>query len=1819
MIATQNRIKSKAPKASASPAGTAAESNWSANSDLQPPGLQTSAFYAAGPIHALSAPVQASAAPVQYRCADCEDDINTENASSAAQTREDSIESPVQSKCGDCAEEPVQLWDCTEYNEPTCVQTKENTSELPVEPECKDCAEESVQLWNCTEYNKPTCVQTKEAAPELPVQSKCTACEAEKQVQNRGAQVRNTQMVRHAARSGLRNANQPLPHGERIQAAFGHHDVSHVRTSVGGSAGIANRRMGALAFTSGDRIGFRDAPSLRLAAHEATHVVQQREGLDLPGNVGRSGDRWERHADRVADAVASGRSAEAVLDEVAKPEAPSGGVGGGEASTPQAPAQAVQQQITSRASRLFDPSPGPAEVPEPAEEGGEELPEEAPGEPESKDRNEEESVLDAAKEGDSEAPPGVPADGAASVGGSSPASSVGATPAAGAAGPPASGPATGESPAPAPAEGNGNQAPETAAPGAEASGRNINAPCYRANVPPPPSNAPKPSSDNRGSEPEEQPLVTFGPWPDEVDRCDAEKVMTEGGQQTPAGLGVGEGPAADGGAAAGTTPVAAAGAESGGTSATATEEGAPSGNREVKAMSRAATKTADQSMTLTRAMDGQIARAEGERDAAVKDSFASTRDLGRVLARSQSLESGVAFPDAAGPQQFEARQAAIAETRDFMDRAAAQIAAAAAFAQEEVPKTLGATAESTKAGIQAAIETEKTAISDRIAQARAQARTGAAAARAHVNAEYATNAAVIESMTSAAIAALDATYTKSLDQVDEKETGGLEDVNSRFATGRTQHEAKGPEYADKAIKRGQKHVEAYEGCKVHPKTGVNYGDDGFWDGCLNVRRARAQQDAACKTAAGYKETFLRTAIKKGYDLIALRRKYRCAVIAGARQVNKTLDDTHNTVVSGLESGRMQALQGIAMARDENLAAVNSALAATLTSLSVQEFSQRQAVNDAGYLKQLAVEQLAHAGTAGLSRGISAAMDSLEQTLKTLSERFAQGDIPEPAALARSLAVTEASLAGGMGTLLGKMEENAQQAEAKIGEMGSAANEALLLITTENDELSDQAESGFAQQMDSLKAGASEAIGRLTANQVEQALKAMIEGTVSMVQAVAGFDKALGTIGGNVDGAIANSLQELNQDLTAKLGELDGQITTEAWKAAEKEQPAWKSVVAIVLIIVVIIAAAVISIVTLGAGASLFAVILVGALVGAVSGGLIQLINNWASGEAWHKGLAQAMIMGAIGGAIGGGLGYAGGALAAGAAQAGARAVTQLAITVGADLLSEGLTQTFGYVVFGQEFNWQGFVMAGAMSGVSFRAHPGGARPGVTTARAAGGAAGRRAAVTQVAGGAAVGFGVEYITSKIKGEKFDATKATSAAASGAVGARMARRGAAAGPAPEPTTRLGRAAERFRTFDPGGVGARLETRLQGLGGRLAGRPPEVGVPAGTRPPAAEETPTTRPPGEETTAARPAEEPSIATGRRPIDADTAAELVGPAKRMNEQDLIDATTTRQKVGDSEHDHRISREGPEICTACNRTKGHIENMLEGLPEGPLRTRGKALQKLVEDVETRLAQGKSGVDMINDSARIAKEFRAFAAEHPSIKRTLEDPRLFSTSGPVGKEVPTSTHLKDLDADVVRTKTIAASDFRSVPMVKGDQAIYVLRDKKSGAVLKVGIAKDNLRRVTQYSNAGKKLNLELELDVAIVQPRGGKTIRDIETSLRNRLEGEGHILPWDNYPSGRLGRSDRGTPFVHPVGKNLIWDEHGNLVQKGTGKAPPRTMRGSSSPEEVAQLLHEGLSVPEIAKRKGVHVSTVYEWRKKWATEIDEATERIKVGEQAIIP
>jgi hypothetical protein len=132
--------------------------------------------------------------------------------------------------------------------------------------------------------------------------------------------------VHSAAALGTSGPTTELPHRDAIQRAFGRHDITHVKAHLGGAAEAGAAAMGADAFATGDRVAFGAPPDLRTAAHEATHVVQQRSGVQLDGGVGEAADPYEQHADEVAALVVQGQSAEALLDQHA-----GGGTRGGAA------------------------------------------------------------------------------------------------------------------------------------------------------------------------------------------------------------------------------------------------------------------------------------------------------------------------------------------------------------------------------------------------------------------------------------------------------------------------------------------------------------------------------------------------------------------------------------------------------------------------------------------------------------------------------------------------------------------------------------------------------------------------------------------------------------------------------------------------------------------------------------------------------------------------------------------------------------------------------------------------------------------------------------------------------------------------------------------------------------------------------------------------------------------------------------------------------------------------------------------------------------------------------------------------------------------------------------------------------------------------------------------------------------------------------------------------------------------------------------------------------------------------------------------------
>ncbi|HET9627514.1 MAG TPA: DUF4157 domain-containing protein [Kofleriaceae bacterium] len=102
-----------------------------------------------------------------------------------------------------------------------------------------------------------------------------------------------------------------------IQQLFGRHNISSVQAHTGPEAAASAQAMGAQAYASGDHVVLGPHADLHTVAHEAAHVVQQRGGVQLKGGVGEVGDRYEQHADVVADAVVQGKSVESLLGQMA--------------------------------------------------------------------------------------------------------------------------------------------------------------------------------------------------------------------------------------------------------------------------------------------------------------------------------------------------------------------------------------------------------------------------------------------------------------------------------------------------------------------------------------------------------------------------------------------------------------------------------------------------------------------------------------------------------------------------------------------------------------------------------------------------------------------------------------------------------------------------------------------------------------------------------------------------------------------------------------------------------------------------------------------------------------------------------------------------------------------------------------------------------------------------------------------------------------------------------------------------------------------------------------------------------------------------------------------------------------------------------------------------------------------------------------------------------------------------------------------------------------------------------------------------------------
>lgn len=111
------------------------------------------------------------------------------------------------------------------------------------------------------------------------------------------------------AAAGLGGGGGALPYREELELSLGV-SLAGVRAHTDADARSAASRLGARGYASGSHVAFDTAtPSMKLVAHEVTHVLQQRRGVHLEGGVGHPNDRYEREAERVGERVEAGLGA----------------------------------------------------------------------------------------------------------------------------------------------------------------------------------------------------------------------------------------------------------------------------------------------------------------------------------------------------------------------------------------------------------------------------------------------------------------------------------------------------------------------------------------------------------------------------------------------------------------------------------------------------------------------------------------------------------------------------------------------------------------------------------------------------------------------------------------------------------------------------------------------------------------------------------------------------------------------------------------------------------------------------------------------------------------------------------------------------------------------------------------------------------------------------------------------------------------------------------------------------------------------------------------------------------------------------------------------------------------------------------------------------------------------------------------------------------------------------------------------------------------------------------------------------------------------
>lgn len=505
-------------------------------------------------------------------------------------------------------------------------------------------------------------------------------------------------------------------------------------------------------------------------------------------------------------------------------------------------------------------------------------------------------------------------------------------------------------------------------------------------------------------------------------------------------------------------------------------------------------------------------------------------------------------------------------------------------------------------------------------------------ARADVAQGYADSTDRIRSAAQQARNELDQTRAKQK-KAHQSAQAGIDGLIAQHITNAIQGaQEAAKEAADAARKKGGAAATAYDAQPLPDasrwqkiKNGGNYEK--------NKRSARVK--AAQDTGNAYAETFLQRAQDVTAKIEESKAEFTEEFSNLAKKGESDLAGLHSASLTQIDRVEASALNAAKQHRNATLQAIRKMETQGLGDLAKLHTTQESALTEHEARSRAQLADLEAQSTQVLTASLDDALLNIEQLRAQMQQLVAEQDFSSQkevdllfdrsednlSALGQSLDAAEVE---GFQGLKQNFDQALEQANTGFSELISNASENISGLHGQHSTALGELQSSFTKGLSDLELKQTENNGQ-TLQTADQEMAKVTEGFTEVRDE---FLKELSAYG-------STSTQNLKDEFTKELSELDAKIEAEAEAAAKKVQPNWKKVVAgaIKVAIAVAVSAAIGALIASGAG---IGVIIVAAIAIGVVGGLLKHAVDVGfgleDGKDW-RGWVSAGVTGAIDGLI----------------------------------------------------------------------------------------------------------------------------------------------------------------------------------------------------------------------------------------------------------------------------------------------------------------------------------------------------------------------------------------------------------------------------------------------------------------------------------------------------------------------------------------------------------------------------------------------------------